>query len=68
MNKHARKDRTDATFLTLAAILVQAGYRYSDGGVTIVIPRKVAEDITALAYDINRHIARKARLDQAVTA
>jgi len=69
MNKHARKDRTDATLLTLAAILVQAGYRYSTGGVSIVIPRKVAEDITALAYDINKGNARKARLDTAqVTA
>jgi hypothetical protein len=68
MKKHIRQQKTDATLLTLAAILVQAGYRYSTGGVSIVIPRKVAEDIIALAYDINKGNAHKARLDPAVTA
>lgn len=62
MNKHARKDLTESTLIALAAILTQAGYRYSTGGVSITIPRKVAEDITALAYDLNNHNARKAKL------
>jgi hypothetical protein len=68
VNPNARKRLTDATLIALAARLVAAGNRNSDGGIPVVIPRQLAEDIHALAYDRSRHIARKARLDTAVTA
>jgi hypothetical protein len=68
VNPNARKRLTDATLIALAARLVAAGNRNSDGGVPVIIPRQLAEDIRALAYDRSRHIARKARLDTAVTA
>jgi hypothetical protein len=68
MNPNARKRLTDATLIALAARLVESGYRYTEGPVTVRISRGMADDIYALAYDRSKHIARKARLDQAVTA
>jgi len=68
VNNHARKRLTDATLIELAARLVAAGNRTTNGGIPVIIPPHMAENIRALAYDANRHIARKARLDQAVTA
>jgi hypothetical protein len=68
MNKHARKELTDSTLNKLAMLLVTAGNRNSERGIPIVVPAELAEHIHALAWDANRNIARKARLDTAVTA
>jgi len=68
VNPNARKRLTDATLIELAARLAVAEYRNSEGGVPVIIPKRMADDIRALAYDRSRHIARRARLDTAVTA
>jgi hypothetical protein len=68
VKKHIRQQKTDATITKLAMLLVTAGNRNSKGGIPVVIPRQLAEDIHALAWDANRHVARKAQLDTAVTA
>jgi len=68
MTKHERKRLTDVTITKLAMLLVTAGNRNSERGIPIVVPAELAEHIHALAWDANRNIARKARLDQAVTA
>lgn len=62
MNRHAAKRLTDATLIELAARLVAAGNRTSNGGIPVIIPAQMADNIRALAYDANRHIARKAQL------
>jgi hypothetical protein len=68
MNKHEQKRLTDVTIIELAARLTAAGNRTSNGGIPVVIPAHLAKHISELAYRINNHTARKARLDQAVTA
>jgi hypothetical protein len=66
VNPNARKRLTDATLIALAAMITTG--RPVGGGTQVIIPPKMITDIPALAYDRSRHIARKARLDTAVTA
>jgi hypothetical protein len=68
VNPNARKRLTDATLIALAARLTAASHEHHLGGIPIVVPHQMAQDIRALAYDVLQHKARKARLDTAVTA
>jgi len=73
VNKHERKRLTDATILILNGLLTTTGNRTAGqngepGGFPVIVPDQTARDIRAIARDVLGHNARKARLDQAVTA